>query len=118
MSRLRFDGVSGTASGNPITLSSGTTNVCSWSTAPAFTSISAPDYAVISVEPDTSNEEIVYLVGYTTGGTTGLVQRLAEVSAGGTVTAITHSAVAWVHGPSALDFKSAPTRTYARTAFR
>jgi hypothetical protein len=92
--------------------------VCSWSTAPAFGLISLPDYAPIIAEPDTANEEIMWLIGYVPGATTGLVIRNAEVSQSG-AGAITHSAVAWVHGPTALDWHvTRPANAVNKMAFR
>lgn len=118
MSRLRLNDVLGSASGNPITLTSGTTTTCSWSSSPAFPLISPPDLAVIVVEPDTTNEEILYLRGFTPGATTGLVTRAAEPNQGGSQVGITHTAVAWIHGPTAYDLRQPATRVYARGAFR
>jgi hypothetical protein len=118
MSRLRLNDVSGTAVGNPITLASATTNACSWTSSPAFPLISAPDYAVIVCAPDTATEEIIHLVGFMPGRTTGLVCRAAEPNALALQVANTQSGVAWVHGPSALDYKSTPTRVFSRIAFR
>ena len=103
MSRLRFNDCSSFGTTNPITLASGTTNACSWSSSPGFGLISPPDLAAIIVEPDTANEEIIWLFGFVPGATTGLVIRNAEVSQSG-AGAITHTAVAWVHGPTAQDW--------------
>lgn len=104
MTRLRHNDISSLGIANPITLASSTTTSCSWTSAPLFpVSISWPDYAVLVVEPDTANEEIVWLTGWTLGATSGTVVRVAEKSAGGTPVPITHSAVAWTHGPTLQD---------------
>jgi hypothetical protein len=105
---------------NPITLSSATTTTCSWSSAPSFSaSIAWPDYAVIIAEPDTANEEIMWLLGWTLGSTTGFVQRAAEDSPGGRAinSPISHSGVIWTHGPTARDFRSPATRLYLASSY-
>lgn len=112
MSRIRLNNLtSGITLTNPITLSSATTNTCTWSTSPAFPQIASPDYAVVIVEPDSPNEEVVHLIGFSPGGTVGLVVRAAESNAIGLTAAIIHTAVAWAHGPTAMDFS--PTRSAA-----
>jgi hypothetical protein len=99
VARLRFNNLSSFGTTNPITLSSGSTATATWSSTPGFPTIAAPDFAVIVVEPDTANEEILYLTAFTSGATTGTVLRAQEGTTG-----ITHTATAWVHGPTALDF--------------
>lgn len=106
--RLRLNDVSSFGTANPITLASSVATVATWSTAPAFATITAPNYYVISVEPDTANEEIVYLISYTSGSVAGIVTRFAESTAGGASVAITHTATAWTHGPTAIDFALGP----------
>lgn len=113
MTRLRANNISGTASGNPITLSSGGTTTASWPSAPVFPTIVAPDYYTIVVEPDTANEEIIYLTAFTAAATSGTVTRAQEGTAG-----VTHTATAWVHGATAADFKSPASRQSAYTSFR
>jgi hypothetical protein len=119
MTRQRHNDISSLGAANPITLSSATTTTCSWTSAPSFPlSISWPDYAVLIVEPDTANEEIVWLTGWTLGSTTGRVVRMAEPSPGGTPVPITHSSVAWTHGPTAQDLHTIrPTPLINRMAF-
>lgn len=100
MARLRLNNVGdpkGTA--NPITFADGSTTTGTWTSAPSFATIASPDYAVIVVEPDTANEEIVHLTAYTAGATTGTFTRAQEGSTG-----VAHAAKAWVHGPVANDF--------------
>ena len=106
MARLRFDDQSGAAAGNAFTVGA-SSSACSWVSAPSFPTIASPDYAVIVAEPNTPNEEIMYLTAYTNGATTGTVTRLAEVALGGAGTAIAHTSVAWLHGPTALDYPGA-----------
>lgn len=113
MSEIRVNNISGTASGNAMTLSSAGATSCTWTSAPAFPTIASPDFAKIILEPDTANEEVVYLTAFTSGATSGTVTRAQEGSA-----AITHSAVSWVHGPTANDFKSSATRLFAAGHFR
>jgi hypothetical protein len=119
MTRLRHNDISSLGTANPITLSSATTTTCSWTSAPSLPlSISWPDYAALVVEPDTANEEIVWLTGWTKGSTSGTVVRMAEPSPGGTATAIAHNATAWTHGPTSFDINpqgSADSGLAART---
>lgn len=111
MSRLRFNNVSNLTSGT-ITLSSGGTTA-TFGAAPAFTTIAAPDIAVIIVEPDTANEEVIYVTAYTAAATTATVLRGQEGTA-----SVAHSSAAWVHGPTAADYKTAASRMFATANFR
>jgi hypothetical protein len=97
--RIRLDNISSFGLVNPITFANGSTATGTWASAPAFPTIAAPDYAVVVVESDTGQEEITYLTAYTSGGTSGTFLRGQEGSTG-----IAHSATAWLHGPTALDF--------------
>ena len=106
MARLRFDNQSGAAAGNAFTVGASSSS-CSWVSAPSFPTIASPDYAVIIAEPGTANEEIMYLTAYTAAATTGTVTRLAETALGGAGSSIAHTSVAWLHGPTALDFPGA-----------
>jgi hypothetical protein len=112
VSRLRFNNISGTAAGNGLTFTSATTTTGTWASAPAFPAIVFPDFAVVVVNPDQANEEIVYLTAYTPGATSGTFSRAQEGSTGAA-----HSGEAWVHGPTADDFKSAPSRVFASQIF-
>lgn len=106
MSRLRYNGL-GDPSGstNPLTFADSTTTAGSWTSAPGFPTITSPDFAVITVEPGTASEEIVYLTAYTAGATSGTFTRAAEVvGSGSTATAYAHSSKPWVHAPTAQDF--------------
>jgi hypothetical protein len=102
--QLRLNNVFGTAAGNPCTLAAGSgSTTITWSSAPAFPTITlGVSSARLVIEAGTANEEIVLLTAYVSGGTTGTVVRAQEGS-----TAIAHTATAWLHGPSALDFPSA-----------
>ncbi len=107
MARLRFNDISSLGTANPITLGA-SAGSCSWTSAPSFpAAISWPDYAVLVVEPDTANEEIVWLTGWAPGATSGTVVRAAEPSAGGVSAPIAHAAVAWAHGPTQFDHSQA-----------
>jgi hypothetical protein len=113
MGVIRTNNISGTASGNGITFANGSTTSGSWASAPAFATIAAPDIAKIVVEPDTANEEIVYLTAYTAAATSGTFTRAQEGTTGRA-----HSATAWVHGPTAADFKDPERRLMSRAMFR
>ena len=99
MARLRFINISGAEATNTITISSTSTTSVSWSASPSFPTIATPDYAVIVVQPDTANEEIIYLTAFTAAGTSGTVVRAQEGTSGATYTG-----TAWIHGPTVLDF--------------
>lgn len=105
MGWLRFNDVFGTASVNPITLpSSG--NSCTWPSAPpGLGKVAYPDQVKLVVEEGTANEEIVYIFAYTPGSTSASCYRGQEGTS-----MIAHTAVAWVHGPTANDFKSPASR--------
>jgi hypothetical protein len=104
VARLRKNNISGTASSNGITLADGSTTTVSWASAPGFPTIVAPDYYVVIAEPDTANEEIMYLTAFTSGATTGTVTRAQEGTSGRA-----HAATAWTHGPTAQDFGTTVT---------
>jgi hypothetical protein len=75
---------------------------------------SAPDYLVVVCEPGTANEEIIWITGYG-GGTSAPILRNPELGSGSQVA---HSGTAWVHGPTAFDFKSPASRTLGAQMFR
>lgn len=109
MSRLRFNNQAdpnGTV--NPITLALNTPS-CSWSVAPGFPTIAAPDIAVITVEPNSANEEIIAITAYTAGATSATVTRNFEATTGGANAQPAHTAKGWVHGPTIRDFVSNAT---------
>lgn len=108
MTRLRTNNISGVESTNAITLSSTSTTSVSWASSPAFATIVAPNYYVIVVQPDTANEEIIYLTAFTGGATSGTVTRAQEGTSG-----VTYTGTAWVHGPTAVDFPNGPDVTSA-----
>lgn len=117
MARLRFNDISSFGTTNPVTLTNGGTTA-TFASAPAFPTIASPDYAVIVVEPDSANEEIVQITAYTSGATTATVVRNFEATSGGANGSPAHTSVVWVHGPTAADFKSAATRVFSRQNFR
>lgn len=101
MTVLRYNNVFGTVSVGSITLTNtggiGDSAV-SFASAPVFPSISSSDLVKIIVEPDTPNEEIIYMSPYVAGATTGTALRGQEGSI-----KRAHTGVAWVHGPTAFD---------------
>lgn len=103
MARLRFNGVSGTAAGNGITLTAGGTTA-TWAVAPPLPTISSSDYVPIIIFPGDPTEEIVWLSPYTAGATTGTVVRNAEPTQAGQNSNAAHTGVSWLHGPTAMDF--------------
>ena len=103
MSRLQVNNL-GDASGtiNPITLVSGSAATASWSSVPTnMPVVASPNIVVLVIEPNTSNEEIVYVTAYTSGATTATVSRAQEGTSG-----ITHTSKAWVSAPTARDFQN------------
>jgi hypothetical protein len=67
--------------------------------------IVAPDYYALILEPDSVNEEIVYLTAYTTNTTAGTVTRSAEAPTA-PATTIHNISTPWKHGPTALDYST------------
>jgi hypothetical protein len=101
MARLRLNNISSFGATNPITFADGSTVTGTFSSAPGFATIVSPDYYALTIEPDTANEEVVYLTAFTSGATTGTFTRAREGSTG-----VAHSATAWVHSPTSADFVS------------
>jgi hypothetical protein len=66
--------------------------------------VAYPNYLVIVVEPNTSNEEIIYVTAYSSAATSATVTRAQEGTSG-----VTHSSKAWANAPTALDFQEAGT---------
>jgi Collagen triple helix repeat (20 copies) len=90
-----------TGATNPITLASPTALTATWAVPPAnMPAVAAPWILKISVEPNTPDEEIIYVTAYTPGDTFAPVVRAAE----GPGPAITHLAKPWAHAPTAMDF--------------
>jgi len=86
---------------NPITLANPTTQTATWSSVPAnMPAVANPWILKLSIEPNTPEEEIIYVTLYVPGTTTALVVRAAE----GPGLAIAHNAKAWAHAPTAMDF--------------
>jgi hypothetical protein len=81
-------------------LGAGDTSI-SFTTTPAnLPTIDANKYAALTLDPDTSNEEVIYVTAFTAGDTTATIVRGRE----GT-TAVSHAVAApWIHGPTLFDF--------------
>lgn len=101
MAILRVNNVGDpTGTVNPITLASAAATTATWVTPPLnMPTVASPNVLKIIAEPNTSNEEIMYLTAYTGSVTSATVTRAQE----GT-TARTHTSTAWVHGSTAADF--------------
>lgn len=85
---------------DPITLSSPSTTTATWASSPAnMPTVASPDILKVVAEPNTSNEEIMYVTAYTASATSATVNRGQEGS-----TARTHAGTAWVHTSTAADF--------------
>lgn len=99
-------GASLTASGTTITFDAN----------PGFATVSSPDHIVLILDPYTSAREIVYLTAYTSGATTGTIQRAKD----GTTGVVHSNGARWLNGPVASDMLySVPVGTvftYAGTA--
>ena len=97
MARLRTNFQAGTLA-LPGLSSSGTT--ITFGVVPGFSTISGSDYYAISLDPDTTSEEIVYLTAYTAGQDTGTITRGEEGTTG-----VSHlPGAVWVHAPTAADY--------------
>ncbi len=89
---------------NPVTLLAASSSQVSWSTPPAnMPAVAWPNYLVLVAEPNTANEEITWVTGYTPGATVAQVLRGQEGSV-----ALAHLSTPWVHGPTMQDFTPAP----------
>jgi hypothetical protein len=105
--RLRYNGLlCGTATPTlAASISSGGTTVTfpaalKYQGTTAVPTIADPDYLPLVINPDTSAMEIVWLVAYTAGATSGTILRHQEDTA-----ANAHGAGSAIsHGPTALDF--------------
>jgi hypothetical protein len=69
--------------------------------ATAVPTVAAPSYVPLTLEPDTANEEIVYLTAYTSGATSGTISRGKE----GTSAAAHANSAPFVHAATVLDFQ-------------
>lgn len=70
MARLRFNNQLGIVQDTPLTAAAVTLDS---PTLAAFPVITAPDIAVLTLEPDTVNEEIVYVTAHTAGSTAATI---------------------------------------------
>lgn len=102
MARQRFDNIFGTATGNPITVPSGagTATLASTPGPGVLPAVTGSDFFVLIIEPGTVNEDIRY-AQYSGSGTSITVGTAQEGTTG-----ISHTGVAWAHGPTAADFAS------------
>jgi hypothetical protein len=87
---------------NQLTTSSGT---LTWNSDPKIPTLASGDIFKVTVEPNTSKAEIVYVVGpYTTGSTSASgCTRNAEPTQGGQNSSAEHTNVAWAHGLTVRD---------------
>lgn len=70
MSRLKLNNVSDFGGTNPLTFADDSTLTGTWTSAPPIPDLASGDYYCIVVNPDTTEEEIVYLLGPFTNGDT------------------------------------------------
>lgn len=97
MARLRFNNQFGTITDNPLTLGSTAFNSAALAALPA---VVAPDYVVVVLEPDTANEEVVWITAHTASATVATIWRGREKTA-----AVAHNVTSlWRHGPTVRDF--------------
>ena len=74
-----------------------------------------PDYAPLTVEPGTTNEEIVWVVGWVPGATSALILR--QPPEPNTGTPATHTSKPWGHSATQHDYRPVATRTASALAF-
>src|SRR5579871_4235885 len=99
MGILRLNDLSSVPGGTMITLTSNGTTA-TFSADPHFPTFAAPDILKVIVEPNTANEEVIYITSWTAGNTSGPCLRNAEAVQNG-LGSIAHTGVGWVHGPTA-----------------
>lgn len=101
MARIRQANVHGTLNG-AITSGATSITVAYDATSAALQALGTLDILVVVLEPDTANEEVIYVQGAQSGGATtwsSVLRGQEGVSAG-----IAHSSgVAWKHGPTVVD---------------
>lgn len=104
MARLRFNDI-GDRDGltNPITVPLGA-GTCSWDSDPGFPTITAPDYAILIINPGVPTQDIRKLTAYTDGALTGTVSGALTDPNDQPSTGLAHTDAGWVHGPTAADF--------------
>ncbi len=107
MARKRYDNIFGTATGNPISCPAGAGTATLSSPPTGLPAVTGSDFIVLIIEPGTANEDIRY-AQYSGSGTSLTVGTAQEGTTG-----ISHSGVAWAHGPTAADFATTtfPTAT-------
>lgn len=108
--RLRLNNMQGALGG---TMLVGDTTI-NFGTAPVgLPTVDTTSYLPIVLEPDTTNEEVVYLTAYTAGATTGTIVRAREGS-----TAVGHGqGTLWIHGPTNIDIPDSVLSRPAGTAY-
>ena len=102
MSRIRSNFQTGTLDLGGLTTGGTTASSSAFASLPVVTN---PDVLAISLEPDTVNQEIVWVTAHSSGATSCTISRGQE-----STTAIAHAIDAvWVHGPTVADFVSGVT---------
>lgn len=95
--RLRANNLSGTIAENPLTF-----NAVSMTCPASAPVVVAPFRLVVTLEPDTANEEVVDVTNHVAGATTWTIVRGQEGRGG---VGVAHAqGTAWKHGPTAGDF--------------
>jgi hypothetical protein len=94
-----------------------TTSSITFTSAPAFSTLVAPDYIPLVLEPPSgvtpsTNFEVAYLTGYTSGATTGTITRGQE----GTSAVAHANGSNWTVAPLVADFPGVPPSRANRTA--
>jgi hypothetical protein len=112
LTRLRLNNIGDpVGTSNPIVLSSNSTTTPTWTSAPGFATIVAPNYYVVIVNPGTTFEEIIYLTAFTAAATSGTVLRAQEGTSGLAAT----GGAPWIHGPTAYDYLAAADQLQGST---
>lgn len=112
--RVRYDFLSGTISDNPLTNTATTLNSPGLA---AFPTVTSQQYAAITLDPFSTNPEIVWITAHVFGQNTATIVRGREGSAQRQHV----SGTRWSHAPTAFDDnypKSPVTRIYARSMWR
>lgn len=107
--RVRLNNLFGTLGA---AMNNSTTTIDFGSAPAGMPTIDTTKHLAIIIEPDSANEEIVYLNTYTAGNATGTIARGQEGS-----TAVAHPANAvWIHGPTKRDMASGRVASANRTS--
>lgn len=112
--RRRYGFFSGTITDNPLTIGATTLNSAGLA---AFPTVSSAEYVALSLDPLSTNPEIVWMTSHNFGQTTGIIVRGQE-----STTARQHaSGTRWSHAATTHDFnylKTPMTRLFARMNYR